>query len=53
MARGRKKQSQGLGDTIEKITEIEILYKEADALAVSVVDSIPTVPDPSDNNTEQ
>lgn len=27
-----------------KITEIEILYKEADDVAVSVVDSIPTIP---------
>jgi len=34
-------------NSLYKITEIEILYKEADALAVSVVDSIPTVLDPS------
>ena len=30
-----------------KIVEIEILYKEADDIAVSAVDSIPTIPDPS------
>ncbi len=34
-------------NSLYKITEIEILYKEADALAVSAVDSIPTTPDPS------
>jgi len=31
--------------SLYKIVEIEILYKEADDLAVTVVDSIPTVPD--------
>jgi hypothetical protein len=30
-----------------KIIEIEILYKEADDIAVAAVDAIPTVPDPS------
>lgn len=33
--------------SLYKIVEIEILYKEADDLAVTVVDSIPTVPDPA------
>ncbi len=33
--------------SLYKIVEIEILYKEADDLAVTVVDSIPTVPNPA------
>lgn len=33
--------------SVYKIVEIEILYKEADDIAVSAVDSIPTVPIPS------
>ena len=32
-------------NSLFKITEIEILYKEADDVAVSAVDSIPTLPD--------
>lgn len=31
-------------NSLYKIVEIEVLYKEADAIAVSVVDSIPTIP---------
>lgn len=34
-------------NSLYKINEIEILYKEADGLAVSAVDSIPTIPDSS------
>ena len=34
-------------NSIYKIVEIEILYKEADSIVVSVVDSIPTIPDAS------
>ena len=30
-----------------KVVEIEILYKEADDIAVAAVDAIPTIPDPS------
>ena len=33
--------------SLYKIVEIEILYKEADDIAVAAVDSIPTIPDPS------
>jgi hypothetical protein len=33
--------------SLYEISEIEILYKEADSVAVSAVDSIPTLPDPS------
>lgn len=34
-----------------KIVEIEILYKEADDLAIKVIDSIPTIPDPGKGTT--
>lgn len=34
-------------NSLYEISEIEILYKEADDIAISAVDSIPTIPDPS------
>jgi hypothetical protein len=37
-------------NSVYEISEIEILYKEADDIAVSAVDSIPTLPDPSKQN---